>query len=402
MLGFLKRGNPAARRPKAGAPIRADGALRKSVPARIAVFDGVTMGTTYQVRVALRADLDEAALSAAIFEAVDAVDRQMSTWKPASDLSRFNAAPVGDWVSVPRDLAHVVGTGLAISKASQGAFDMTVGAAVNAWGFGPVLDPVPDAGTGARTGAGTGAGTGAEMSAAPPDSRFGAVAPGPQDVPKDAPVGVWRDLEARMDPPALIKRAPMYVDLSGIAKGYGVDRICEVLLDRGLGDFLVSIDGETRACGRKPGVEGRWRVAIDRPDAAADGDRSAAGSAAGNAVDAWDVLEPEDRALATSGDYRRFFERDGTRYAHTIDPATGQAVQGGAASVTVMMRDCMTADAWATALLVMGPQRGVAIAQARNIAALFLFRERDGFRQVATGGILPSGPGATWDGGVVA
>lgn len=394
MLGFLKRRTPAARRPKAGAPSRPDGALRRSAPARVAALTGETMGTTYQVRVALSADLDEAALSAAIFEAVGAVDRQMSTWKPASDLSRFNAAPVGEWVAVPRDLAHVVSAGLAISKASQGAFDMTVGAAVNAWGFGPVSAPVPEAETNAETDA--------KAEAAPRNTRPGALAPGPQDVPKDAPVGVWRDLEARMDPPALIKRAPMYVDLSGIAKGYGVDRICEVLLERGLSDFLVSIDGETRVCGRKPGVEGRWRVAIDRPDAAAGGDRSAAENVAGNVAAPWDVLEPEDRALATSGDYRHFFERDGTRYAHTIDPATGQAVQGGAASVTVMMRDCMTADAWATALLVMGPQRGVAIAQARNIAALFLFRERGGFRQVVTGDILPPELGPSRDSGVVA
>lgn len=295
-----------------------------------------TMGTTYQVRIATARQLDEAELATQIHAAVDRVDQQMSTWKPASDLSRFNAAAVDAWVPVPADLALVVRTGLAISRATQGAFDMTVGAAVNAWGFGPE-GPVT----------------------APPQTH---------------PPGAWQQLKVRDDPPALCKMAPMYVDLSGIAKGYGVDQICAVLHDWELGDHLVSIDGETRVSGHKPGSEGRWRVAVDTP---ADGPQ-----------DVWDVLEPADCAVATSGDYRRFFDHSGQRFAHTIDPATGQPVTEAAASVTVIMPTCIEADAWATALLVLGPKKGIAVAQARNMRALFLFRDGAKFREVATGGIL--------------
>ena len=303
------------------------------VPPRMVAFEGETMGTTYQVQAVVKRNLDETKLAAQIFDAVDAVDLQMSTWKPESDLSRFNAARVGEWISVSRDLVQVVAAALAISKSTQGAFDITVGAAVNAWGFGP----------------------------------DGA----PQCAPDAAPKGVWRELDVQEDPPALRKHVPMYVDLSGIAKGFGVDQICAVLAAHDVTDFLVSIDGETRVSGRKPGVAGGWRVAVDMP--------------VSGTSDVWDVLQPLNCAVATSGDYRRYFDHDGIRYAHTIDPATGQPVHGGAASVTVMMPRCMLADAWATALLVLGPDRGVAIAQARNISALFLFHEGRGIRDVTTG-----------------
>lgn len=304
--------------------------------ARMIEIDGDTMGTTYQVRIATARPLSKDEVAARVHAAVDTVDQQMSTWQANSDLSRFNASGTDAWVSVPRDLARVVQTGLAISKETRGAFDMTVGAAVNAWGFGP---------------------------------------DGPARMLPDRPrPGAWQYLDACADPPALRKRAEMYVDLSGIAKGFGVDRICSALEDLGLTDYLVSIDGEARVSGRKPGVEGHWRIALDAP--------------VDSKADTWDVLEPRDCAIATSGDYRHYFDHDGQRYAHTIDPHSGMPVQGGAASVTVMMPQCMLADAWATALLVMGPQRGVAIAQARNLKALFLFHDGPGFREVATGGIL--------------
>jgi len=299
---------------------------------------GNTMGTTYQVRIATAKPMDEDDLAARIHAAVDLVDRQMSTWKPDSDLSQFNASGTDVWVSVPNDLARVVKTALGISRSTQGAFDVTVGAAVNAWGFGP---------------------------------------DGPASkIPDRQPFGVWQHLDVRDDPPALRKNTKMYVDLSGIAKGFGVDRICDVLEEMDLTDYLVSIDGETRVSGSKPGIDGQWRVAVDTPT---DGDGEA---------DVWDVLQLKNCAIATSGDYRRFFDHDGQRFAHTIDPHTGTPVQGAAASVTVMMPTCMLADAWATALLVMGPQKGIAIAQARNMRALFLFRDEAGFREVTTGDII--------------
>lgn len=299
----------------------------------LATIIGDTMGTTYEVKVGVAPGAEAEALAGAVHAAVTEVDQQMSTWKTTSDLSRFNDAPPGDWVAVPEDLARVVDAGLAISRATQGAFDMTVGSAVDGWGFGP-RGPV----------------------SAPP---------GPM------PKGRWQALEARISPPALRKTAALRVDLSGIAKGFGVDRICGVLKDHGATDFLVSIDGEVRASGRNPAGRAPWHVAIETPD---DETRAP-----------WDVIDLADRAMATSGDYRHFFHHDGRRYAHTIDPATGAPLETALASVSVMMPDCMSADAWATALMVMGEKRAPAIAEARNIDALFLLRTAEGLREIVVG-----------------
>lgn len=288
---------------------------------------GPTMGTEFRVTFAAP-DLDETALdetdlAGRLFRAVDAVDQAMSTWKPGSALSQFNRAPLNDWVAVPADLARVVAAGLGVSAASQGAFDMTLGLAVNAWGFGP--DPV------ARL----------------PD--------GPQ------PLGQYRALSARLDPPALRKSAAFLLDLSGIAKGFGVDELARVLEAEGITDYLVEIDGELRARGRKPGLDGLWTVAVDAPVR----DRH----------EAWDVVTLKDCALATSGDYRHFIETEGKFYAHTIDGRTGWPARHALAAVTVRHESCMLADAWASALLVLGPSDGPAVAEAQNLAALFLIRD---------------------------
>ena len=285
---------------------------------------GPTMGTEFRVTFAA-ADLDTVALGRLLHQAVAAVDRDMSTWKHDSALSHFNRAPCGDWFAVPPNLALVVAQGLAISAASQGAFDMTLGQAVNAWGFGP------------------------DTPAALPD--------GPQAL------GQYRALTARLDPPALRKTAAFALDLSGIAKGYGVDELARVLQTQGITDCLCEIDGELRAHGRKPGLDGLWTVALAAPLR----DQNAA----------WDVLDVQDCALATSGDYRRYVRSHGKIRAHTIDGRTGWPVDNNLASVTVRHESCMIADAWASALMVLGPSDGPAMADAHNLAALFLIRDGD-------------------------
>ncbi len=283
---------------------------------------GPTMGTQFRVSF-VAPELDETALGGQLYRAVDAVDQSMSTYKPDSALMQFNHAPLNQWVPVPLILAQVVTQGLAISAASRGAFDMTLGMAVNAWGFGP--DPIT----------------------ALPDTA--------------QPTGEYRALTARLDPPALMKTAPLALDLSGIAKGFGVDELARVLEAQGITDYLVEIDGELRARGRKPGLDGIWTVALDAPIR--------------NQRTAWDVLEVRDCALATSGDYRHFAEDDGKFRSHTIDGRTGWPVDNAFASVTVRHASCMSADAWASALMVLGPEDGPAIAEAHGIAALFLMRE---------------------------
>lgn len=292
---------------------------------------GKTMGTEFRATFAAT-DPDLPVLGRRLKAAVDAVDRAMSTWKPDSDLSRVNRGVLNEWVPVPMALAQVVAAGLAVSLATQGAFDMTLGQAVNAWGFGP--QPIAD-------------------------------------LPSQAqPLGRYRALASRLDPPALARHAPFLLDLSGIAKGFGVDEMALVLEEEGVAHYLVEIDGEVRAKGRKPGLEGDWTVALDAP--------------LRQGREAWDVLPVRDCALATSGDYRRFVAKDGRHFSHTIDGRTGWPVKNAVASVTVAHRSCMLADAWASALMVLGERDGPAVAEAQNIAALFLIRKGDAVEERRT------------------
>jgi thiamine biosynthesis lipoprotein len=306
-------------------------------------LSGHTMGTHYVVNYYSHGVQSDPGLSADIFNAVDKVDKQMSTWDPHSNLSLFNGEKAGRWFEVPEDLAIVVQAGLKISEQSKGAFDVTVGSAVNLWGFGPGL------------------GTGAIPSFRELENLLGKIG--------------LAGLEVRMDPPALRKHADISVDLSGIAKGFGVDQIAEVLERNEIHNYFVSIDGEVRVRGCKnsggPNGKGPWNIAIEVPKA--------------NIREAWDILQPKDIALATSGDYRHYLERDGKRYSHTIDRHNARPVDNDVGSVTVAHHSCMIADAWATALLVLGVQDGVALATELGLAALFLVRNGDSIDDVVTG-----------------
>lgn len=301
---------------------------------RLASFGGQTMGTHYKVTIVALAAVDVDTIAAAAHAAVDRVDAQMSTWKPDSDLSQFNASTPGDWFAVPADLVHVVALGLTISQATDGAFDMGVGSAVNHWGFGPDGAPV-------------------DVLGGPP------VLPG------------FRSIAVRLDPPALRKSAPVYLDLSGIAKGFGVDAIAGVLEQHGIASYMIEIDGELRCNGAKPDAT-PWRVGISEPDAADERVHH--------------VLSLKTTAMATSGDYRRSFEVAGQRYSHTIDPRTGRPTSSGVASVTVADSTCVRADAIATALMVLGPEEGLKAAERLGVEALFLVRTERGLTECKSGG----------------
>ncbi|KMK64195.1 FAD:protein FMN transferase [Puniceibacterium sp. IMCC21224] len=294
--------------------------------ARIAL-NGPTMGTRWSALFFADRGRDTDAIRAALQAAVDEVDTQMSTWNAASALMRINAAPVGDWVMVPEQLRSVLRLGLEIGSASGGAFDIGMGDAVTAWGFGP-----------------------------------GAAAPEGIRAAMDAlrrPAQEVLEIEGMQ----LRKTAPIALDLNGIAKGYGVDRLAETLRDHGIADALVGIDGEMRAIGLRPDGEA-WTIAVEAPYP----DRRAPHS----------VLALQDAAVATSGDYRHCVEVQGRRLSHTMDPRRGAPLIASPASVTVVARTCAEADAWATALMVLGAERGADLARQRGLDALFLLRDDEG------------------------
>ncbi|AUM75160.1 FAD:protein FMN transferase [Paracoccus jeotgali] len=286
-------------------------------------LNGPTMGSHWSALFFTQANFDAAPLQQALQAAVDQVDAQMSTWRPASDLMRLNAAPVGAWVAVPAQLMAVLRLGLKIGRASGGAFDIGMGDAVRAWGFGP------EAAT---------------------------------------PAGIRAAMQVRRRPAHEVlelqgdrgrKAAPIALDLNGVAKGHGVDRLAETLAAFGVSSGLVCIDGEMRAMGLRP--DGApWTIAVEAPDP----DRRAPHA----------VLALQDAAVATSGDYRHWVELQGRRLSHTMDPTRGAPLPDPPASVTVVARTCAEADAWATALMVLGVEKGEELARRLGLCALFLRR----------------------------
>lgn len=304
---------------------------------RIAL-NGPTMGTRWSALFYAPPGFDPAPVQAAFQAAVDAVDAQMSTWKPDSDLMRLNAAPVGTWQDIPADLARVLALGLAIGRASGGAFDIGQGDAVRAWGFGPAA-------------------------ADPRAIRDAMLAP-------RCPAHAVLELDANR----VRKMAPISLDLNGIAKGYGVDCLAEVLSAHGIRDALVGIDGEMRALGLRPDGS-PWTIAVEAPDR----DRRAPHS----------ILTLQDAAVATSGDYRHWVTVQGRHLSHTMDPARGAPLLAPPASVTVIAPTCAMADAWATALMVLGADRGARLARQTGLDALFLCRDDAGdVQRLAVGHIF--------------
>ena len=311
-----------------------------SDPRRLALH-GPTMGTRWSVTCDAAPDTDVQALQTALAAAVQRVDAQMSPWLPGSDLNRLNHAPVGAWVTLPAEILEVLVCALDVCRLSAGAFDPAAGALVDAWGFGAVRD-APDA-EAIRT----------ATSAAP-------VARTPTYEALELDSGMLR---AR-------KHAPMHLDLCGIAKGYAVDRMADVLRQNGVPHALVALDGELRAVGGQ--ADGQpWAVAVESPETG----RRAVHS----------VVELQDLAVATSGDYRHYLRVGDARLAHTMDTRRGAPVRNEVASVTVLARQCMHADAWATALLVAGPGEGLALAQRMGLEVLWMLRRGNGLVTLGLG-----------------
>lgn len=300
-----------------------------------AALAGATMGTTWSARMALPAGCSDHAARLAIQAALDEVVAQMSTWEAGSDISQFNQAGPG-WRALPDAFFHVLRHAMALADDTAGAYDPTVGPLVNVWGFGPhqraFEPPSPAAVDAARL-------------------RCG-----------------WRRVALDAETQAAYQPGGAYLDLSSIAKGYGVDRAAMALDALGITQYLVEVGGELRARGNRPDGQ-PWRVAVEVPDASDD-----------HAL----ALPLEDLSIATSGDYRRHAGRGDARYAHTIDPRTGQPVRNNVASVSVLHPVCMQADALATVLTVLGETDGLDYARRHDLAALFILRDAGAYRVIAT------------------
>lgn len=296
--------------PAAFAPRVADGGVES--------FAGETMGTNWSLHVLSPPSDVVAGLQAAF----DRVVAQMSQWAPDSDLSRFNRAPAGQWQAVQPELAHVMTAATRIAEASDGAFDIGLGELTELWGFGS-NGPVTRA----------------------PDS----VSPDDRTIEFDAGTSRVR------------RGAHAALDLSGIAKGYGVDLAAEWLLDQGVRHFLIEVGGELRGEGIRPDGQ-PWWVDVEMPPT--------------SSRPAWRIAL-HDLSVATSGNYRRSFEADGQHFSHSFDPRTARPIINGVSSVTVVHRSCMMADGWATALTVVGPDRAMELADAEGLAATMVVGDRE-------------------------
>jgi len=305
------------------------------------VLDGSTMGTVYAVKI-VQVDLQKTGIIPESFQnqidsLLDELNNQMSTYIPESQISRFNRYQGTDWFPVSRDLFLVIRKALDISRMSNGAFDITVGPLVNLWGFGP-------------------------------EERHELV-PTRREIRNRKRLVGFQKIHVRRDPPAVRKDLPgVYCDLSAIAKGFGVDKLCGYLESRGLNNFLVDIGGEIKTRGRNH-LGKLWKIGVATPS---------------EQTGIQKVVPLENTAVATSGDYHNYFEIDTIRYSHAIDPRTGRPVTHHLASVTVVADSCMLADGLATAIDVMGPEAGYNFALKKELPVFLIVRGKSGFSEKVT------------------
>lgn len=298
---------------------------------RVEEFGGPTMGSSYSVKYVRSEGAPSPERLKVETETILAeVDEQVSTYRDDSVISSFNRAPAGSCMPVPEGMLELVRAGNALAQESDGAFDLTLEPLLNLWGFGPQ----------ART----------------------------EQVPTTEQLAEARrrtgHRHLRIDGQRLCKDVNLQLDLNGIAAGYTVDRIVARLRELGVSSYLVEVTGELKAAGKKPDGQ-PWRIAIEAPR---DDQRVAQR-----------VLQLDGYGISTSGDYRNYFEEDGIRYSHTLDPQTGAPIRHKLAAVTVADPSTLRADGLSTVLMVLGPERGLAYAERAGIAAFFVTREGEGF-----------------------
>lgn len=295
---------------------------------------GYSMGTSYSIKVV--AGLNEARNMQLGIEGVLAdINSRMSTYLPHSDLSEFAAIELNKSLTVDAKTALVVDKALEIAVLTDGYFDPTVAPLVDLWGFGPT----------------------------PRNHEV----PSQDQIKQNLTKVGYTEVLVDLNDQTLIKTAPRELDLSAIAKGYAVDEVARYLDSKGFENYLVEVGGEMRFSGTKPnGVA--WRIAIEKPLV--------------NERSPFRILEVGNAAIATSGDYRNYFEVDGQRFSHSINPKTGYPIEHDLASVTVVMDSCIEADAFATAFSVMGRAAALKLAEALDIAVFMIYKQDEDFLSV--------------------
>lgn len=301
------------------------------------VLSGETMGTSYHITIVVpshRSIAELSPLQQLIAQELMKINQLMSTYIPDSELSLFNQLPENQWYSVSPETMTVIDYSLYLSVLSNGKFDVTVSPLISLWGFG---------------------------------------AKGQTDFPSDDAilqakqrVG-WQSLVVDKDNQRIKKEKPLSVNLSAIAKGYGVDRIALLLEEQGIHNYLVEIGGEIRVKGKNKAQQ-LWRIGVESPSYYQSGIQ--------------EIIQLNNKSVATSGDYRNFFERDGVRYSHTIDPETGEPVIHNIASITVLADSAMEADGLATAFMAMGEDKAIALATKHNIPVYILLYKKDAFEAI--------------------
>lgn len=299
---------------------------------RVEVLSGPTMGSTYTIKYVFNASTPAAdAVGVEVQSILDQVDRQMSTYRLDSDIARFNQSPVNTCMQMPQPVLDLAQYGYELSRSSEGAFDLTLSPLLNLWGFGP--------------------------------QARGKRVPSAEEIAQaQARVGYQH---VRVVGDQLCKDADVQVEFNSIAAGYTVDRISERFAALNIDSFMIEVTGELIAKGRKPDGS-PWRIAMEQP--LGDGQRVIQR-----------VLEIDGYGVNTSGDYRNYFEENGVRFSHTIDPQKGAPISHRLASVTVVDPSALHADGLGTVLLVLGPERGLAFAEERKIAAFFVMHDGEGF-----------------------
>jgi thiamine biosynthesis lipoprotein len=310
----------------------------QSIEEVLYTFSGRTMGTVFNVKI-VKDDpgTDFTFLEAEIIEILDEVNRQMSTYRDDSEITGFNNFNSTEWYSVSKDFVDVIGKALEISRLSEGAFDITVGPVVNVWGFGPEIKEL--------------------------------VIPPGEELERAKSKTGYHLISFSLDPPKIKKSiSDVYIDLSAIAKGFGVDKVCGYLDTQNINNYLVEIGGEVRVKGNNHNGQ-PWQIGVEKPDETGSLEN---------------VIGLTDLSLATSGDYHNYFEVEGKRYSHTIDPRTARPVRHSLASVSVLHESCTLADGFATAINVLGPEAGFEFAFNQNLPVYMIVRQDGRFVEKST------------------
>jgi thiamine biosynthesis lipoprotein len=302
-------------------------------PPQATELGGPTMGTFWSVKyLSGQATPEQNQLQVLFEDALKDINQQMSTYLDDSFISQFNRAATGTTTAVPDDFARVLEASLRIAEASEGAFDPTIGPLVNLWGFGPdgrATEPPSDAAIEAAL------------------ARVG-----------------WDRLPYEAESAQLTQPGGMYLDFSAIAKGFAVDRLAELAQQQGIEDVLVNIGGDMLAVGQRPdGTD--WRVGIERPEVDAGSDTAMRPT----------PVRVSQAAVVTSGNYRNFFQSGGVVYSHTINAGNGRPVPNELVSVSVIHESAMMADGYATAIMSMGADQGLAFADKENLAVYMLIAD---------------------------